>query len=112
MVLNKESSNLEIRFYKCRHIKLTMGSYNAKKNIVDTAQHGVYDENIENMSSRRENIHLSCLCIHHSALNQITFVPNQKLANTVICIPINLIKPLLNIVEAIHLSYIVDNLFN
>lgn len=57
-----------------------------------------------------EEIYLRCLCVHNFVLNQITFVANQKLANTVVCISVDFIQPLFDIVEALHFGNIIHNL--
>lgn len=69
----------------------------------------LYDQQGNKCKSKLKE-YLGLLSIHNFILNQITFVSNEKLAYTVICISINFTQPLLDIVEALHFSNIIHNL--
>ena len=54
--------------------------------------------------------HLSCLVIHCPFAGQVTFVAHQQLVHILICIPIYLVQPRFDIVEAFHVSDIINDL--
>lgn len=54
--------------------------------------------------------HLCCLVVHHSLGCQVTLVAHQQLVDVLIGVPVNLVQPLLHIVEAVLVCHIVHHL--
>ena len=51
-----------------------------------------------------------CDCVlHHLLVRHIALVAYEKLVDTLCCISVNLLEPLLNVVEGIHVRDIVDD---
>lgn len=66
---------------------------------------------VNNKQDLKKILDYLCLFrVHDFVLNQITLVPNKKLADTVIRISVYFTQPLLDIVETFHLSNIINNL--
>ena len=60
-------------------------------------------------ASNRFESHL-CDCVFHNLLvRHITLIANKQLVNPLSSISINLLKPLLHIVEGVHVRDIIDN---
>ena len=64
----------------------------------------------EGLSVAFEHAYLCCLGVHHLFRRQITFVAHEQLVDILICISVNLIQPLFDIVETLLISDIVHNL--
>ena len=60
--------------------------------------------------THKGHAHLCCLVIHYFLCCQITLVAHQQLVDILICISINLIQPLLDIVETFLVCDIVYDL--
>ena len=54
--------------------------------------------------------HLCCLVVHHLFRCQITLVAHEQLVDVLIGVSVNLIEPLLHVVEALLVCHIVHNL--
>lgn len=54
--------------------------------------------------------YLGSLCVHHLLCGQVTLVSYQQLVDIFICIPIDLVKPLLDVVEALLIGDVINNL--
>lgn len=55
-------------------------------------------------------LYLCCLVVHNFLRCQITLVANKQLVDILVCVSVNLIKPLLHIVETFLVCDIVHNL--
>ena len=54
--------------------------------------------------------YLASLIRNYSVLSQVALIPHQKLVHIFTGIPVNFIQPLLDIVKALLVSYIIHNL--
>ena len=53
---------------------------------------------------------LCCLVVHDLFCCQVTLVAHEELVDILVCISVNLVQPLLDIVEAFLVCHIVDHL--
>lgn len=56
------------------------------------------------------HFYLGCVIRNDFVSSKITLVSNQKLVHILTCVTINFVQPLLNIAEALLVSYIINNL--
>ena len=54
--------------------------------------------------------HLCCLIVNDFLAGQIALVAHQQLVDILVCVPINLIQPLLHVIEALLVCHIVHHL--
>lgn len=70
----------------------------------------MYNRLKEKERSRKIKNYLGSIIGHSSVVCQIRLISNQKLVHIFTCIAVNFIQPLLNIIEAFLISYVINNL--
>ena len=56
-----------------------------------------------------EGAHLSHSVLHHLLVRHIALVAYEQLVDALSCIAVDLLQPLLDVVERVHIGHIVDN---
>lgn len=88
------------------HSRLDLGSH-CQKGLLNVLRR--LGRCFEEFDSKRVSEFFALLCADDSLRREITLVTNKELVHILSSVSIDLVQPLLHIVERLHISYIIDN---